>query len=112
VCVVFEVIIDGASVTIPIAQPFRPDLDDIIARIEQLALSKGTEITTLDLRGLISEMIKGIVGCERGCPADAKGLISRGFNGFELAYVEGGILTARSTSGSGSLVNLKMFPDF
>jgi len=109
---VFEVIIDGASVTIPIDQPFRPDLDDIIARIELLALSKGASVATSDVRGLISEMIKGTVGCERGCPADAKGLISRGFKGFDLAYVEGGILTARSTSEDGNLLNLKMFPDF
>jgi len=109
---VCEVIIGGASVTIPIAQPLRPDLDDIIVRIERFALSKGTDISTLEVRGLISEMIKGIVGCESGCPADAKGLILRGFKGFDLAYVEGGILTARSTSGDRSLLHLKMFPDF
>jgi hypothetical protein len=110
--VVFEVIIDGASITIPIAQPFRPDLDDIIARIERLAVAKEVDIAALDVRGLISEMIKGVVGCERGCPADAKGLISRGYKGFDLAYVEGGILTARSTNGNASLLHLKMFPDF
>ena len=108
----FEVIIGGASLAIPITEPFNPDLDDIIARIEGLARSKGADVTALNMRGLISEMIKGIVGCERGCPADAKGLISRGFEGFDLAYIEGGILTARSTSGDGSLLYLKMFPDF
>jgi hypothetical protein len=104
--------INGTSVTIPIDRPFRPDLDDIDARIERLAVSKGVDIAVLDIRGLISEMIKGVVGCERGCPADAKGLISRGYKGFELAYIEGGILTARSMNGVGGLLHLKMFPDF
>jgi hypothetical protein len=110
--VVLEVIIGGTSVTIPIDQPFRPDLDDINVRIERLAVSKGVDIAALDLRGLISEMIRGVVGCERGCPADAKGLISRGYKGFDLAYIEGGILTARSMNGDAGLLHLKMFPDF
>ena len=109
---VLDVVIDDASVTIQIAEAFRPDIEAIIAEIERVAISKGTDIAALDLRGLVLQMIRGIAGCESGCPADAKGLITRGYNGFDLNYVEGGILTARTKTGAGSVINLKMFPDF
>ena len=107
-----EAIIDGSSITVPIEDPFKLDVKAVISRIEQLAASKGTEIAGLDLKGLIPQMIRGIAGCENGCPADAKRLISRGYSGFQLNYVEGGILTASATAVAGSLVQLKMFPDF
>ncbi|MGD0282685.1 MAG: hypothetical protein ABSB95_10010 [Dissulfurispiraceae bacterium] len=107
-----ETIIDGASITIHIAEPFRPDIAAIISQIEQLAISKGADITALDVKGLILEMIRGIVGCENGCPADAKHLISRGYSGFDLRYVEGGILTAHTATRDGKPIHLKMFPDF
>ncbi len=107
-----EVIIGDASETIQIAEAFRPDLDSIVSRIGELAGSKKSDISGLDLRGLISEMIRGIVGCERGCPADARGLISRGYKGFRLNYIEGGILTAHSTESNDTSIALKMFPDF
>jgi hypothetical protein len=110
--VVIEVIIEGSSEEIQIEQAFRPDLDDIVSRIGQFATFKGADISGLDVRGLISEMIRGVVGCERGCPADAKGLITRGYKGFNLNYIEGGILTAHSIEGNGKSLHLKMFPDF
>ncbi len=109
---VLEVVIDGASVTVQIAEAFRPDIDDIIAQIERLAGSRGADIAALDVGGLVLQMIRGIAGCESGCPADAKGLIARGYKGFDLHYVEGGILTAHTKTGAGSLISLKMFPDF
>ena len=109
---VLEIIIDGASVTVQIAEAFRPDIEDIMAQIDRIAISKGADIASLDVRGLILQMIRGIAGCESGCPADAKGLTARGYNGFALQYVEGGILTAHTKTGAGNVVNLKMFPDF
>ena len=109
---VLEVIIDGASASIQVDKPFQPELESIMRRIQELAASVGADIAALDVEKLIPEMIRGIAGCESGCPANAKSLISRGFKGFELHYVEGGILTARSNTGSGSVLQLKMFPDF
>lgn len=109
---ILELVVDGDSVTIPIAEPFNPDFKDILSRIEGLAASKGADIGSLDMKGLILEMIRGIAGCENGCPADAKRLISRGYSGFDLQYIEGGILTARAATGDGRPVHLKMFPDF
>lgn len=109
---VLDVVINDTAVTIQIENPFQHDLDAVIAQIERFAYSKGTDIAALDVRGLIPRMIKGIAGCERGCPANAKSLMSSGYKGFDVQYVEGGILTARIMTGDGSLLYLKMFPDF
>lgn len=109
---VLEIVVGNVSATIPTVEAFRHDLDDIVARIEQFAETQGTDLAALDVRGLIPAMIKGIVGCERGCPADAKGLISRGYKEFDLQYIEGGILTARAMTVDGRPLYIKMFPDF
>ena len=109
---VLEIVVGNVSATIPIVEAFRHDLDDIVARIEQFAETQGTDLAAVDVRGLIPAMIKGIVGCERGCPADAKGLISRGYKEFDLQYIEGGILTARAMTVDGRPLYIKMFPDF
>lgn len=107
-----DVVIKDESTTIDIPDPFHPDLDVVIGQIERFAASKGTDMSGLELKRLIPKMIRGIVGCEQGCPANAKGLVSDGFRGFELEYIEGGILLARASTGDGSPFSLKMFPDF
>jgi hypothetical protein len=105
-----DVRLDGRSVSIPLADPFRLDLGDITARIGELF--SGTSMEDLDVRGLVPLMVRGVAGCEAGCPADAKGLVERGYRNFRLAYVEGGILTAEATTKNGSVLTLKLFPDF
>jgi len=107
-----DVIINDASISVRIDQPFQPDLDTIYSQIERFASSKEADIASLDLRGLILKMIRGIAGCEHGCPANAKDLESTGYKGFDVQYIEGGILAARTTTGDGSILSLKMFPDF
>lgn len=109
---VLDAIVDKESVTISIENPFRSDIDDIADRIEKMVSSKGATAAGLDLKGLIPRMIKGIAGCESGCPADAKRLVSKGFKGFDLEYIEGGILSARTALNNGSVLYLKLFPDF
>lgn len=109
---ILDVIIDKDSMSIEIADPFRLDLDGIVDKIDRFSSSKGISVADLDVVGLIPAMIKGIVGCERGCPADAKGLVSKGFKDFELQYIEGGILSASRPIGDGRFIYLKMFPDF
>ena len=66
----------------------------------------------MDVRGLLPRMVKGIAGCEGGCPADAKDLVSRGFQRFEMEYIEGGILSAKAKDLNGRLIHFKMFPEF
>jgi hypothetical protein len=107
-----DVIINKDSVSIPIDDPFRADLDAILTQINGFAASHETDLTQRDIRGLIPRMIKGIAGCEKGCPANAKDLVSRGVKDFELQYIEGGILSAHTTVGEDKQIFLKMFPDF
>jgi hypothetical protein len=109
---ILDVILDNDSLTVDIADPFHPDITAIVSSIEQFVHAKGADISGLDIKGLIPKMIKGIVGCEKGCPADAKGIVSRGFEGFELQYIEGGILSAHALLRNGGQFYLKMFPDF
>ncbi|MFI5296023.1 MAG: hypothetical protein ACHQ0Y_13490, partial [Thermodesulfovibrionales bacterium] len=105
---ILDVVIDKDSMSIEITDPFHLDLDGIVGKIDQFSSSKGISIGGIDVRGLVPAMIKGIAGCERGCPADAKGLVSKGFKDFELQYIEGGILSARRSIGDGRLFYLKM----
>jgi hypothetical protein len=106
-----DVSINKASISIPIDNPFRIDIDGILALIDDLLKSQGAALKGLDIRGLLPLMVKGIVGCEAGCPADARRVVSRGYADFDLQYVEGGILTATARIGE-SRLSLKLFPDF
>lgn len=107
-----SVSIGSDSISIAIENPFRIDLDSVVGRIESFCSSKGTALKGVDVRGLIPRMVKGVAGCERGCPADAKEFVHRGFKDFSLAYVEGGILAAKAVIGNNKELSIKMFPDF
>jgi hypothetical protein len=107
-----DVKIGSDSLSIPISNPFQLELDSMVGKIAAFASSRNVDLGSLDIRDLIPKMVKGIAGCERGCPADAKGLVSRGISGFKLEYIEGGILSAAATTPSGTVIHLKMFPDF
>ena len=109
---VLDAVLDNDSLTMDITDPFHPDLPALISRIDQFVRTKGADISGLDIKELIPRMIKGIAGCERGCPADAKGIVSRGFEGFDLQYIEGGILSAHALLKDSRHFYLKMFPEF
>jgi hypothetical protein len=107
-----DVRIGKEAISITIDNPFRLDLDAIIGRMDQLLSSQGTKLNGLDVRALLPLMVKGIAGCEAGCPANAKSLVERGYQNFALEYVEGGILTATAKTIDGKTLSLKLFPDF
>jgi hypothetical protein len=107
-----DVSIGGKSLALPIDNPFRLDVETMVRQIESFLAAQGTKADGLDIRGLLPRMVKGIAGCEGGCPADAKRFVSRGFSNFKLEYIEGGILHAQATAESGQTISLKMFPDF
>lgn len=107
-----DVSIDEDSIAIPISNPFRLDVDAIAEKIEDFASSKGLKLNGFDVKGLLPKMVRGIAGCEGGCPANALELVNSGFKNFNLAYIEGGILTAKAEMENGKVLNLKMFPDF
>ncbi len=107
-----DVRVGSKSLAIPIDNPFRLDIETVVGRIETFISSEGTKATSLDFRGLLPKMVKGIAGCEGGCPADAKSFVSRGYFNFKLEYIEGGILHAQAATEDGKQISLKMFPDF
>ena len=107
-----DVKVNGKSLAIMIENPFHLDIEATANRIETFLVSQGTEPKGLDFRGLLPKMIKGVAGCEGGCPADARRLVARGFTNFKFEYIEGGILHAEAATEDGRQVALKMFPDF
>ncbi len=109
---ILDVIIGDDEMTVEIGNPYKLDLDAILRRIKGFASSKGTDVSGLDVGSLIPQMIRGVAGCEHGCPANAKDLVARGFGSFALEYIEGGILSARASTEKGTHFGLKMFPDF
>ncbi len=100
------------SISIPINDPFCLDLDAIITKIDCFLTSKGSGLNSTDIRELLPRMVKGIAGCEAGCPANAKDLVSQGYRNFELEYIEGGILSAHTKLGNGKSLRIRMFPEF
>jgi hypothetical protein len=107
-----DVRVNTRSLSISIDNPFRLDVESLAGRIEAFVAAQGADSRGLDFRGLLPKMVKGIAGCEGGCPADAKSFVSRGFARFELAYIEGGILHAAASTDDGKKISLKIFPDF
>ena len=102
----------GKSLSIKIENPRRPDLGSIFSDMDLFIEANTIDMAGQDLKGLVPRMIRGVAGCESGCPADAKDLVTRGYGGAELEYVEGGILSARLKLNDGRFVSLKLFPDF
>jgi hypothetical protein len=109
---ILDVNIGTGSLSIDIPNPYQLDLDGICGRILEFAASHDAGIEELDIPGLIPRLVRGIAGCEGGCPANAKSLVRSGFKSFELEYVEGGILVARAPLNGGARISLKMFPEF
>jgi NH3-dependent NAD+ synthetase len=107
-----DVSIDGKSLVINIENPYRVDVKDIMNKIKKFAKEMGVDIEALRIEALIPKMIKGVAGCEAGCPADAKSVVREGFKGFDLSYIEGGILTANTTLKGGRPLQIKVFPEF
>ena len=107
-----DVKVAGKSLSIAIADPFRIDLESLVKQIDSFLVAQEAAPTGLDFRGLLPKMVRGIAGCEGGCPSDAQSFVSRGFTNFKLAYIEGGILQAQATTGDGKNVTVRMFPDF
>jgi len=107
-----DVSIDNESLSVPISNPFRIDADGVVEKITEFAILKDAVIDNLNIKGLLPRMVRGITGCENGCPANALQFVAAGYNNFKLAYVEGGILTANAVTKNGKAISLKMFPDF
>jgi len=107
-----DVIIDNDSLTLTIEDPFHFNSESVMSEINGFASSKNISLDDIDVKGLIPKMIRGIAGCESGCPANAKSLVQRGYRNFNLKYIEGGILSASASLKEGTTLQIKMFPEF
>jgi hypothetical protein len=107
-----DIRMEKESLAITIEDPFRINLDALLRKINEFLAPKGVSTDNLDIRGLLPRMVKGIAGCEAGCPADAKSVVKKGHRNFTLEYIEGGILSASAQLGQGKTLSLKLFPDF
>jgi hypothetical protein len=113
-----DVKIGEESISIEVDNPFKLDIGVTESKITEFARLLGTDLSRLNVGNLIARMIKGVAGCEHGCPADAKTLVRQGFGRFNLSYIDGGILAASCPAFDAgpeaphkSLV-IKVFPDF
>lgn len=106
-----EVTAGGEAMELTIENPFSLDPVQTGRMIKEFASSKGVESNGLDVEGLLPRMVKGVYGCEEGCPADAKRLVTEGYSGFAIEYIEGGILKAEADARGGKL-SIKVFPEF
>jgi hypothetical protein len=107
-----DIRIDSESMSINIENPYRFDVAQEMQGISDFGSKFGVDIASLQIEKLIPRMLKGVAGCEAGCPSDAKSLVRHGFGKFKLSYVEGGILTAIHKLGNGKSIEVKVFPDF
>jgi hypothetical protein len=107
-----DVHIGRDSLTLEIENPYRIDLTRISKQITDFGIQHGAALSVLNIEKLLRGMIKGVSGCESGCPANAKSLVREGFGEFKLTYVEGGILSAVHDLENDRSLIIKVFPDF
>jgi len=100
------------ALSITISDPFHLDMPSISGKIAAFMASHDDKLNGLDIAGLLPRMVKGIAGCEAGCPSDAMNVVRKGHQDFKLEYIEGGIMSATARSGKGQVLTLKLFPEF
>ena len=107
-----DVSLAGDSLPINVENPHHMDTESVVGRIGEFLQERGVPHGDLALAELLPKMVKGIAGCEGGCPANAQSLVRKGFGKYHLEYIEGGILTAKYEVSPGRSLEIKMFPDF
>ncbi len=107
-----DVSIGKESLSLTIENPHRVDVSSVVEKIVDFGKKFAVDLTGLGIEHLVSRMVRGVAGCENGCPANAKALVSEGVGVFNLSYIEGGILSAVHTLGNGMSLSLKIFPEF
>ncbi|KJR43992.1 hypothetical protein MCHI_000109 [Candidatus Magnetoovum chiemensis] len=78
----------------------------------ELGSKAGAKLNNNEIESLMQKMIKGVAGCEHGCPADAKSLVYTGFKDYKLTYTDGGILSASCVLKNNETMDIKIFPGF
>jgi hypothetical protein len=107
-----DISIGKDSLTFTVKNPYRFDVSTVMDGILDFGRKSGVELNGLKIDLLIPRMIRGVTGCENGCPSDAKSLVRDGFGDFSLSYIEGGILSAVHNLGENRVLSVRVFPDF
>jgi len=107
-----DVSIGRESITINIENPYRFDMSQIMKAIVDFGLNLGADLKEMEIDVLIKNMVKGVAGCEGGCPANAKAVVRAGFGRFKLSFIDGGILSAKCALDNGIPLEIKIFPEF
>ncbi len=107
-----DIRIGNESLPVDIENPFRFDMSAVMSDVIEFGNKNNVALESYKLDELIPRMIKGVAGCEAGCPSDAQNVVRQGFGNFKLEYVEGGILTAIQNLENSKELEIKIFPDF
>lgn len=107
-----DVKIDKESLHIEVENPYKVDVSQVTKEIHDFGDKFGVDLKPLKIKDLIPRMIRGVAGCEGGCPSDAMRMVKEGFGKFKLEYIEGGILTAVQALENGKTIEVRIFPDF
>ncbi len=107
-----DIMIGDKSLTVSLENAYRFDLNKLMEDIIHFGADMEADITGLRIEKLIPRMIKGVAGCEGGCPSNAQSFVREGFGDFNLSYVEGGILKAEQLLYNGKTIQIKVFPEF
>jgi hypothetical protein len=104
------------SLHVEVSNPYKMDAVSVAKKMAGFLGNHGfdsSEIDQLYLPELLPKMVRGVAGCESGCPANAYSLVRSGFKSYKLEYIDGGILTAKNVLKNGQApVVIKIFPDF
>lgn len=107
-----DIRVGSESLTITIENPYHFDLPGVAKKVSDFGAKLGHDIKELDIEKLIPRMIKGVAGCEGGCPSDAKSLVREGFINYDLSYIDGGIIKATRQLKNNTSFEIKVFPEF
>ncbi|MBF0538474.1 MAG: hypothetical protein HQL03_09515 [Nitrospirae bacterium] len=107
-----DVSIDKESMALDVKNPYEFDVVGANDSIADFANAIGIDVKGLNLDYLLSRMIRGVAGCEHGCPADAKSLVKSGVGAFKLNYIDGGVLGARCALKDNRQLEIKVFPGY
>ncbi len=107
-----DIQVGSESFSFEVDNPFNFDVDKAVKDVINASNEAGHDISTLGIEKLVARMIRGVAGCEGGCPADAKTLVHTGFGNFNIEYVDGGILSASDTLKDNTPLEVKVFPGF
>lgn len=107
-----DISIGGESINLRIENPYNSDMSNLVNSIVDFGKKFNTDLEGHKIERLLRKMIRGVAGCEGGCPSDAKSFVKEGFGDFSLFYIEGGILLARQSLKNGNLFSVKIFPEF